>query len=120
MPRKDSKASADAQFRARVLELVAQIPRGKVVTYGQVATMVDSPRSARAVGGVLSGLKSGPPTELPWHRVINSRGGVSAPNEPHRFQVQRALLEAEGVVFRENGTCDLKVFRWVAQGWSWE
>lgn len=109
----------DPEFRAKVLEIVARIPSGKVVTYGQIATMIDSPRSARAVGGVLGSLKEGP-TDLPWHRVINARGGVSAPNEPHRFQVQRALLEAEGVMFRESGTCDLKVYRWVAEGWSWD
>ena len=61
-------------FRDKVYELVAQIPEGRVMTYGDVATLCGNPNSARIVGG----LAHFGPLELPWHRVVNRFGGMAS------------------------------------------
>jgi methylated-DNA-protein-cysteine methyltransferase-like protein len=91
---------------ARVHALVARIPRGKVATYGQLSELVDGRLSPAGVGWALRAASA----DLPWHRVINSRGTVSTDADtPGR---QRALLEAEGVRFDATGTIDLQKFQW--------
>lgn len=87
------------QFDGRVYALVAKIPRGKVVTYGQLALMLGAPRNARRVGRALHFAPPG----VPCHRVVNHAGRL-APG----FIRQRELLEAEGVKFTETGNVDLK------------
>ena len=64
----------EPDFRSLVLAVVAQIPKGKLVSYGQVAALAGFPQRPRQVGMVLSGLSEGTP--LPWHRVVNTRGYV--------------------------------------------
>jgi len=98
-------------FHDEVLELVRQIPRGRVATYGQIAAMLGRPRAARQVGWVLaaSGLASPP---VPWHRVLNARGAISPGGDPERAEIQRQWLESEGIEFRRNDTLDLKRFQW--------
>lgn len=91
------------QFFARVYEIVGQIPKGSVATYGQLAFLAGFPRRARMAGRAMSFA----PSELPCHRVVNS-AGRPAPG----WAEQRALLESEGVSFRENGCVDLKRHRW--------
>ena len=92
----------------RVYGLVQQIPAGRVMTYGQIAHLTE-PLSARAVGWALHSCPKG----LPWHRVVNSRGGCSTDRLPHLpTGLQRALLEEEGVHFRKNGTMDLLEYLW--------
>jgi len=98
------------QFYEHVYALVRQIPPGKVVTYGQVAALLGSPRAARAVGYALRFLPTG--TDVPWHRVINHRGQISRRTPAEGPLVQRLLLEAEGVVFDAAGCVDLSVYRW--------
>jgi len=101
--------SGGASFRSRVLEIVRKIPKGKVLTYGQVATLAGYPRTARFVGGILQSL--GPQGRIPWQRVINAAGGIST----YRLgfgDEQKRLLEKEGVVFNRRGHCDLKMFQW--------
>ena len=96
-------------FRERVLSIVEAVPRGNVVTYGQVALLAGSPRAARQVGMVLHGLREA--DEVPWQRVINAQGKIST----YRIgsgELQRALLEAEGVEFDSEGRVDLGRFRW--------
>jgi methylated-DNA-protein-cysteine methyltransferase-like protein len=91
---------------ARVHALVARIPRGKVATYGQLSELVDGRLSPAGIGWALRAADA----ELPWHRVINSRGTVSTDGDtPGR---QRALLEAEGVSFDKSGTIDLEKYQW--------
>ncbi len=80
------------------------------MTYGQVATILGTPRAARAVGYAMHA--SGRRDDVPWQRVINSKGRISARNEVERPLLQRMLLEAEGVVFGENDACDLAIYRW--------
>jgi len=88
---------------------VRRIPPGRVMTYGQIATELGSRISPRAVGWILHRC----PDDVPWQRVVNASGGCSTDRLPDFPQgLQRALLEAEGVVFRENGTLDLVVYRW--------
>ena len=94
-----------AVFRQQVYDVVAAIPRGKVLAYGDVAWLAGRPRHARLVGRLLG--DAPPDRGLPCHRVVNS-AGRTAPHWPG--QVER--LKAEGVVFRPNGCVDMKACRW--------
>lgn len=96
-----------ASFRARVVAVVQAIPEGQVATYGQIAELAGAPGAARQVGALLRGQVA----ELPWHRVINARGGIST-YKLGFGELQRALLEREGVRFDEDGTVDLRRYRW--------
>ena len=97
-------------FYAAVYHLVAQIPRGQVTTYGQIARWLGHPSAARAVGYALHALPAG--SEIPWQRVINAAGRVSSRCDRHYEGIQRALLEAEGVRFDLYGSVDLQKFSW--------
>lgn len=97
-------------FYAQVYALVHQVPRGMVVTYGQVAALLGSPRAARAVGYALRFLPAG--SDVPWHRVINHRGAISLRIPAESPWTQRLRLEAEGVVFDAAGRVDLRHYRW--------
>ena len=99
-------------FFERVYNVVMKIPRGKVLSYGDVARLAGSPRSSRQVGWALH--CNPRPGEIPCHRVLFKDGSVSsgfAFGGPH---VQRAMLEAEGVKFGEDGKTDMKKYRWEA------
>ena len=101
----DERAGAYAQVYA----MVRRIPRGRVMTYGQVATLIENRLSPRAVGWAMHGCPEG----LPWQRVVNASGGCSTDRLPDLPDgLQRAMLEAEGVEFRENGTLDVERYRW--------
>ncbi len=99
-----------SNFYDAVYKLVRMIPRGRVMTYGQIATILGCPRAARAVGYAMHA--SGGLGDVPWQRVINSKGRISARTEVERPLLQRMLLESEGVLFDENGACDLGVYLW--------
>jgi methylated-DNA-protein-cysteine methyltransferase-like protein len=94
-------------FRAAVHALIGRIPRGRVATYGQLAALLGRPRSARAVGAALRGA----PASLPWHRVVNARGGISRRAHGASMLTQRIRLEQEGVRFRR-GRVVLAAHRW--------
>jgi len=99
---------ARTAFSEKLVEIIKAIPRGKVATYGQIAAMAGRPLGARQVVRILVSLslKEG----LPWHRMINSRGGISLEGEG--FREQKELLEAEGIRVDEKGRVDLKLYRW--------
>jgi len=97
-------------FYERVYEFVRSVPRGSVVTYGQVALELGSPAAARAVGYALNALHGD--TDVPWWRVINARGAISLKGRGASADLQRALLEREGVQFATDDTCDLRRYRW--------
>ena len=99
---------AEKTFSQFVIEIIKRIPEGKVVTYGQVAALAGNPRGARQVVRILhsSSRKEG----LPWHRVINSKGLISLTGGG--YDIQRSLLESEGVVFDEKGKVDLNIYKW--------
>jgi methylated-DNA-protein-cysteine methyltransferase related protein len=92
----------------RVHRVVQAIPAGQVATYGQIARILGMPRGARTVGWALRAIPAG--SDLPWHRVVNSRGQVSLDAEG--ASVQRALLEQEGVLFDEAGCVNLALYGW--------
>jgi methylated-DNA-protein-cysteine methyltransferase-like protein len=97
-------------YYERVYALVRQIPAGRVVTYGQVAALLGSPRAARAVGYALRFLAAG--TNVPWHRVINYQGRISPRYPAESPLIQRLLLEGEGVQFDNQDRVDLARYRW--------
>ena len=90
-----------------VYRIVRAIPRGKVMTYGQIADRVDRPLSARVVGWAMSQC----PEDVPWHRVVNASGRCSVDGDASHGR-QRRLLEKEGVVFGGE-SIDLTRFRFV-------
>jgi len=99
-----------ANFYEAVYRVVRTIPRGKVMTYGQIAVILGHPRAARAVGYALKA--SARHDDVPWQRVINHKGRISARSEVERPLLQRELLEAEGIEFDEDDCCDLTNRRW--------
>ena len=82
-------------FFQEVYKLVNKIPAGKVATYGQLATIISTPRAARVVGFALRALPGD--TNVPWQRVINSQGRISIQNMQFPQELQATLLEKEGV-----------------------
>jgi len=102
-------------YYAQVWDLVRQIPQGKVATYGQIAKMLPPPQGVeieayaafgpRWVGGAMANC----PDDVPWQRVINSKGEIS---QRPGAQRQKELLLEEGVVFNEKGRIDLKEYGW--------
>jgi methylated-DNA-protein-cysteine methyltransferase-like protein len=94
-------------FQTRVLEIVRAIPRGKVLTYGQVALLAGAPRGARQVGRILYARGR----TAPWQRVINRYGGLSTYKVGSGHE-QRALLEKEGVTFTNDGMVNLQKHQW--------
>lgn len=96
-----------ASFERAVHALVRRVPAGRVVTYGQVAALLAAPRSARAVGQAMRRCPAG----VPWHRVVNHRGGISLRGAGEGMLTQRILLEGEGVRF-VRGRIDLGRHRW--------
>ncbi len=92
----------------RIYEVVCRIPRGRVATYGQVAAEAGLPGHARLVGYALHNLPDD--TDVPWHRVVNARGGISLDIELGAGRLQQALLEAEGVTLRGPDVIDPKCF----------
>ena len=96
-------------FSERVKRLIKQIPSGKVATYGQIAAQAGNPRAARQVAWILHSCSK--KDNLPWHRVINSKGRISLPLF-RGYGIQKKLLEQEGVTFKGDDSIDLTIFRW--------
>ena len=104
---------------ARIWTVVAQIPRGRVATYGQIARLAGLGRRARLVGYALRRAPS--ELALPWHRVINAQGRIAFPAEHNHYRRQQQRLRAERIEVR-NGRVDLGRYRWrpEADGWPAE
>lgn len=116
-------SSARQLFDARVYEIVRAIPRGKVMSYGLIGSLIPPPPGmdggayekvrARWVGYAMSDC----PDDIPWQRVINAAGRVSQ-RPGYGGTKQRALLEQEGVVFDERGRVRMEDYRWLPPaGW---
>ena len=99
----------ETSFFEIVYDVVRRIPRGKVATYGQVAQLAGKSRMARHVGFALAA--TGDAENLPWHRVVNSKGRVSPRRLSGYHELQESLLRAEGVRF-DDGCIDLEAFAW--------
>ncbi|MCK4505011.1 MAG: MGMT family protein [Candidatus Aegiribacteria sp.] len=94
---------------ARIYNVVKMIPSGKVATYGQISRIAGR-CSARNVGYAMSSIPFG--SDIPWHRVINSRGMVSIRSYGEECSDQNRLLEGEGVLFNEKDQVNLDTFGW--------
>lgn len=108
----------EPSFFERVYRVVRQIPPGKVASYGQIAALLGHPQAARTVGWALNALTRAQADEVPWQRVINSAGRISLSRADLSADIQRSLLEGEGVEFDEREHVDLRRFGW--EGLAWE
>ena len=108
MKNSNAKSKPDRQYRERVYKLVRRIPRGRVMTYGQIAVILGEGYTPRTVGFVMHGASE---EQTPWHRVINSQGRCSTGGVVLPTDKQQRMLEAEGVKFT-SGKCDLETFIW--------
>ena len=97
-------------FFERVYEVVKNVPRGKVTTYGDVARLCGNPRMARQVGWALH--TNPQPGAIPCHRVVFANGSVCTGFAFGGKDVQRAMLRAEGVEVSDDYKIDLKKYRW--------
>lgn len=103
--------SPNDSFKNQVIQIIQRIPYGKVTTYGTVATLAGSPRSAREVGYLLHSLTQ--KHNLPWQRVINKKGYISIRgNDVNMKNLQKKLLEEEGVEVSVEFMVDLKKYGW--------
>ena len=109
-------AGDEGSVYGQILLVVGQIPRGRVATYGQVAWIVGA-ATPRMAGYALGGLPAD--TEIPWQRVVNSRGGISPRGDPLAMERQRKLLAEEGVLFMPDGRIDLDRFGWAGPEPDW-
>ena len=123
--RKKNKESKNLSPFEHVYEIVRKIPRGKVYTYGLISKRMNKRLSAAAVGWAMKALGSGTDEKgytsknVPWHRVINSKGKLSTQIESAQLtddgrpdNLQRVLLEQEGVDFANDDSIDLNLFLW--------
>lgn len=97
-----------------IYAIVRQIPKGKVATYGQIAALANMAGQARLVGYALYRVTHD--LEVPWHRVINAKGEIS--QSPFRHgddDLQRSLLEQEGIQFSLEGKISLQTYLWRPQ-----
>jgi methylated-DNA-protein-cysteine methyltransferase-like protein len=96
-------------FFQRVIDIIKKIPEGQVITYGQIAKFAGNPRGARQVARILHSCSG--KENLPWHRVINSKGCIALKHK-HGYELQKQLLEEEGLILDEIGCIDLKRYLW--------
>lgn len=101
----------DAQFAQRVYELVAQIPQGRLMTYGQIAALCGAAWAAWEVGQIAN---KGP-QNLPWHRVVNKQGGLARGWPNGGLDGHRAALKAEGFQVSEEYTVNVGELLWNPQ-----
>ena len=97
-------------FQEKVFAVVRRIPKGRVVSYGGVAALLGQPRAARGVGTALRTIDDD--REIPWWRVVNRNGEISISHLSLSRNLQRTLLEREGVEFDDRGRIDWKRFGW--------
>ena len=101
--------NTDNDYRERVFRIVRSIPRGRVMTYGQIAEILGEGYTPRTVGFVMHSSND----KTPWHRVINAQGGCSTRGVVLPHDKQQRMLEAEGVSFNERGRCELHEYLWI-------
>jgi len=109
MKKTKDKLKPDQQYRERVYKVVRRIPRGRVMTYGQLAYILGEGYTPRTVGFVMHGADE---RKTPWQRVINSQGRCSTGRIVLPSDKQQRMLEREGVKFDAGGRCDLETHLW--------
>lgn len=112
-----SKLAKQSTFFDRVLDVVAQIPHGRVTTYGHIAEHLGTRSASRAVGWALNGVgKNGPapsPVEMPCHRVVNRFGGLTGKRHFATPDLMEERLRSEGVAFTDDGCVEIEQHLWV-------
>lgn len=98
----------DEAFKQRVYALVAQIPQGRVMTYGQIAAICGAAWAAWEVGQ----LAHFGPTDLPWQRVVNKQGGLARGYVPGGLDGQKQALEADGVAVSDEYRVNVDALLW--------
>ncbi len=116
-------------FNQMVWDIVRQIPRGRVATYGQIASMIPAPDGVpdadydrlgpRWVGDAMNAVSIVDEPSVPWHRVINAKGGISLPEGSRSAALQRIRLEAESVDFNSKAVVDFNVVGWGGPDADW-
>lgn len=96
-------------FTENILGVIQSIPEGRVLSYGRVAALAGNPRGARQVSRILHSMSQ--KHDLPWHRVVNASGRISLPRG-RGYELQKALLESEGVYFSPSHRIDLSAYLW--------
>ncbi len=105
--------SAHSPFAKKVIQVIQSIPRGKVVSYGQVAAYIGIPRAARQVGWILRSLEEG--VSMPWWRVVNNTGRISIEGNLHNDkELQKKLLQQEGVAVNDDYILNIEKYRFIA------
>jgi methylated-DNA-protein-cysteine methyltransferase related protein len=108
---KSKNAQNNSPLYETIYALVRQIPEGQVATYGQIAELLGLYGHARQIGYAL--FRVAPESDVPWQRVINAKGTISrSPFREGGDDLQRILLEQEGVTFDAKDRIDLKCYRW--------
>lgn len=97
-------------FNQQVYAAVSKVPFGTVTTYGYIATMIGRPRAARIVGWALRNLPEG--VDVPWWRIINSQGYISIQNPHAPKELQKLLLEKEGIEVSDKLMVNLNRYLW--------
>jgi methylated-DNA-protein-cysteine methyltransferase related protein len=108
MRKGQAESKPKLEYRERVYKIVRRIPRGQVMTYGQIAYILGEGYTPRTVGFVMAGSNN----ETPWHRVINSQGRCSTGRVLLPPDKQQRMLENEGVEFNASGSCELPKYIW--------
>ncbi|MEM7404898.1 MAG: MGMT family protein [Pseudomonadota bacterium] len=103
-------------LNAAIYRMVARVPPGRVATYGQIASLLGR-CGPRQVGTALSRIPAG--HAVPWQRIVNARGEISARRDGSGSPEQRTRLESEGVVFDSRGRIDLQRFGWSREEMLW-
>jgi methylated-DNA-protein-cysteine methyltransferase-like protein len=103
--------NTDNDYRERVFRIVRLIPRGRVMTYGQIAEILGEGYTPRTVGFVMHSSND----KTPWHRVVNAQGGCSTRGIVLPHDKQQRMLEAEGVSFNDRGRCELQKYLWIPE-----
>ena len=104
-----------AETTRRIIAVMLRLPVGKVTSYGTIADFAGLPNGARQVARVLHACADS--QGLPWHRVLRKDGSIALP-QGGGFELQKALLEAEGVEVSSRGRVDLSLFGWTGFGHS--
>ncbi len=115
MSEPDNTTLRDASVYERIYAITSQVPPGRLASYGQIAA-IEGHCTPRMVGYAMAAVSN---RQVPWQRVINSRGTVSERRHGGGTGRQRGLLESEGVVFDRDGRVDFGIFGWAGPDWEW-
>ena len=102
-------SKSENDYQERVFRIVRSIPRGRVMTYGQIAEILGEGYTPRTVGFVMHASND----KTPWHRVVNAQGGCSTRGIVLPLDKQQRMLEAEGIKFNDRGRCTLQEYLWI-------